>query len=322
MINRLFVWSCIVMTFFSACQQEVNEMNEVDGLRMSIAASIKGQTESAASRYTGSDPKTVNFAEDDAIGIFVNDDPVVKWTYDGESWDAGRIVYWPSKNTDCNFYAFYPYDDELSYNSYESVPMPSLLEQTGEIASISQCDFMVSSVTQRYASSDVVCFNEDNAFEHVSSLVQLTIKGDGDLSFSTLTKISITGKDIATSSTYSFVKDEVTLSSDATSNELSSEISVEMEGEDKTFYFIVNPKVASTGTVKLTIEYETGEETYIAELDDFSGNAFEQGYRQSFTISVKDGKLTVSGSSITPWIDGEPMDDIVIGGKLNQPAES
>ena len=143
MKNGLFVWSCFVMTFFSACQQEVNEIDEANELRMSITASIKGQIESVGSRYTGTDPSEVSFAEDDAIGVFVNGETAVKWTYDGESnWDAGRIVYWPSKTTECKFYAFYPYDDELSYDSNESVPMPSLLEQTGEIASISQCDFM------------------------------------------------------------------------------------------------------------------------------------------------------------------------------------
>lgn len=319
MSNKLFVWSCIVMTFFSACQQEVNEINEANGLRMSIAASIKGQTESVGSRYTGNDPTAVSFAKNDAIGVFINDDPVVKWTYDGQSnWDAGKIIYWPSKNTACKFYAFYPYDDELSYDSYKSVPMPSLLGQTGEIASISNCDFMVSSVSQSYETSDVVCFNGDNAFEHVSSLVQLTIKGNGDLSSSTLTKISISGNGIATSATYSFVTNKVTFSSDEPINELSSEMSVEMEGEDKTFYFIVNPKQATSGMVTLSIEYETEGVSYTAELEGFSGNAFSQGYRQSFTVVVKDSKLTLSGSSITPWEDGEPLGDIVINGTSSQ----
>lgn len=315
MKNRLFVWSCIVMTFFSACQQAENEKNEVDELRMSIAASIKGQTEMSDSRYSGTDPTTVDFDESDEIGVFVDGGSAIKWTYSTSGWGADEIIYWPDKTGTHTFYAFYPYS---AATSYASVPMPSLLNQTGTLAGISECDFLVTSVSQTYGTDGVVRFQDDNAFRHVSSLLQLTINGKGDLSSSTLKKITITGTNIVAPTTYSFEDGAVSLVPDDASDELSLSMELELLNADKTFYFIVNEKKDASAVVKLSIEYETDGKMYVAEMEGFANNVFGGGLRQSYTITIKDSSLIISGASISSWGEGESLDDVVINGESQE----
>ena len=107
-----FVWSCFVMTFFVACQQAEVENPKADDLRMSIVASINGQSESPESRYTGTDPSNVVFKNEDKIGVFIDSKPADAWIFDGEDWNSvGTVVYWPSETRTHTFRAFYPYDE-------------------------------------------------------------------------------------------------------------------------------------------------------------------------------------------------------------------
>ena len=71
MNNRVFMWSCLVMTFFVACQQAEVENPKAEELPMSISASINNQGENSKSRYAGNDPSDVYFVQDDAIGLFI-----------------------------------------------------------------------------------------------------------------------------------------------------------------------------------------------------------------------------------------------------------
>lgn len=311
MNKRLFVWSCFVMTFFSACQQEENEISEANEWQMSIVASIKGQN-ALDSRYAGDDPSNVVFEETDRIGVFVDDAPALEWTYGESGWSSGETVYWPDKTEDHTFCAFYPYAE---VSSTASVPMPSLLSQTGTIESISACDFLVATVTQSYGDDGVVNFQEENAFTHVSSLLQLTFKGDGDLSTSVLKKISVEGKDVVAPATYSFTTKEVTLTPDESSDLLEVALNHEMGGSDATFYFILNEKLDASSVVTLSIEYETGGKVYVAQMTDFASNVFTGGMRQRYTLSIKDSSLVITGSSISAWDEGGSLEDIIIKGE-------
>lgn len=312
MNKRIFVWSCFVMTFFSACQQEENESNQADDLRMSIVASIKGQKNMPESRYSGDDPSNVVFDETDKIGVFVDDNTAVSWTYGTSGWISEKEVFWPDKTEEHTFCAFYPYADATST---ASVPMPSLLSQSGTIESISTCDFLVASVTQSYGDDGVVSFQGDNAFVHVSSLLQLTFKGDGDLSSSVLKKISVEGSGIVTPTTYSFADGIVTAGSSESSDLLETELSHEMGGEDAVFYFILNEKLDASTAVTLSIEYETDGKTYLAQLENFAGNVFKGGMRQRYTLTIKDGSLLITGSDIIEWEEGGILEEIIIKGE-------
>ena len=88
MNRNAFVWSCFVMTFFSACQQEEHEMSQANEWQMSIVASIKGQKNALDSRYVGDDPSNVVFEETDGIGVFIDDAPALEWTYGESGWSA------------------------------------------------------------------------------------------------------------------------------------------------------------------------------------------------------------------------------------------
>ena len=53
-------------------------------------------------------------------------------------------------------------------------------------------------------------------------------------------------------------------------------------------------------------------------MNNFAGNVFAGGMQQSYTISVKDSYLIVSGGDISPWGDGETLDNIIINGQVKQ----
>lgn len=309
-----FVWSCFVMAFFVACSQAEVENQNADDLKMSVVASIKGQESS--SRYAGNDPSVVEFDEDDAIGLFIDDAPAMEWVYDGSVWSAGEdIVYWPDKIGSHTFRAFYPY---AVVSSYEAVPMPSLKEQTGKsVAELSRHDFLVSTLSQSYEQGGSVAFIGDNAFRHVSTLIKLIFKGGGDLASSTLTNVTIQGTDIVAPSTYSFETEKVTLLSDETSDVLSVNGEYAMS-ENQVFYLIVNEKTDTDAVVSLAVSYKTGTETYVATMDNFASNHFAGGYCQSYTITIKDSSLSISGAEISSWGNGEELDDVIINGEKTE----
>ena len=307
---------CISMALMASCQESEFTNPQSDDLAMSVVASISPVSNVAQSRYAGSEPNLVEFAENDQIGIFVDGGEPLQWTYGSSGWSADGIVYWPDKTDEHLFQAFYPYADGATV---DNVPMPDLKNQDGTMASLSNCDFLKATTTQSYGTDGVVEFKGDGKnFVHVSSLLKLTIKGDEDLQSSTLDKVSVSGKDIVAPSVYSFAADEVTLSSDGSSDLLEVALNHEMNGTDATFYFILNEKSDVTTPVTLTLEYTSGGKSYVASMNNFAGNVFVGGMQQSYTISVKDSYLIVSGGDISPWGTGETMDDIIINGQAKE----
>lgn len=319
-----FVWSCFVMTFFVACQQAEVENPKADDLRMSIVASINGQSESPESRYTGTDPSNVIFKAGDNIGLFVDDTPAEEWIYDAGCWNpVGGIVYWPNKDEHI-FRAFYPY---ASGASLESVPMPILSGQKGTIESISARDFLVATKAQSYGEDGEVTFSKeaegkDYSFKHVSTLLKITFKGGGDLKGSTLTSLKITGANVAAKSTYSFTDKAITIQpDDKEDDELSVSLGREVGDGDEVVYVIVNEKQLGVGeekpsNVMLAVEYiTTDDKTYVASVDNFANSLFAGGKCQSYTFTIKDSSLIISGSEISDWGDGGSIENIVINGE-------
>lgn len=320
MNNSVFMWSCLAMTFFVACQQTEVENMEAEDLRMSVSASINNQGESPKSRYAGSAPNDVDFVENDKIGIFMNEEPAMKWTYQKNSkaelqWKSEEWVYWPDKENPYTFYAFYPYHADASVTS---VPMPDLSEQDGTWTNICQFDFLVATTRQSYGTNGVVSFEDDAAFTHVSSLLQLTFKGNGDLSTAVLNKITLEGTDIVTPSTYSFrasAGEAVQLKSSASADVLTITPLHTMNGQDWDVYFILNEKESTTGEVSLSVEYTKDSKVYVAHMDGLAGNAFAGGTHQCYTLVIKDGALVITGASISDWEGGESLGNVEINGE-------
>lgn len=307
---------CVSIALMASCQECELTSSQSDDLAMSIVANISPAGSVTHSRYAGSEPNLVEFTEGDEIGIFVDGSEPLQWTYGASGWSAGDIVYWPDKTDEHLFQAFYPYAEGATVTS---VPMPSLKNQDGTMTSLSACDFLKATTTQSYGTDGVVEFKGDGKnFVHVSSLLKLTIKGDEDLQSSTLDKVIVSGKDIVAPSFYSFEDNTVSLSSDESSDLLEVALRHEMNGANATFYFILNGKSDATTPVTLTIEYTTDGKNYVASMNNFAGNVFVGGMQQSYTISVKDSYLIVSGGYISPWGTGETMDDIIINGQAKE----
>ena len=308
-----FVWSCLVMTFFVACQQTEVENLKAEDMRMSISASINGQSKSPKSRYAGTDPSHVEFQTGDAIGLFIDSKPAIEWTLASSGWNTSEIVYWPDRTKSHTFRAFYPFAETLSCGT---VPMPSLLNQTGTIESISACDFLVATKEQSYQEGDMVEFKgEDASFKHVSTLLKITFKEGAELNGAILKKIAIEGTGIVAPSTYSFEDKIVTLTPDTNSDVLSVDGLSQDLSDGFTYYFIVNEKQDASSLVKLAVEYEINGMAYVAQLSSFAGNVFDGGMCQSYIITIQNNVLVVSGADISSWGVGESMEDIVINGE-------
>ena len=50
-------------------------------------------------------------------------------------------------------------------------------------------------------------------------------------------------------------------------------------------------------------------------MSGFANNVFVGGMCQSYTITIQNDALVVSGAEISPWGDGGAFDDIVINGE-------
>ena len=316
MRNSFFATVCC-MAMLAGCQQAEEIVNPSEELPMAIEASIEDQMES---RYVSSDntPNNLSFATNESVGVFVNERPAIKWTYKGNSWEPETTVYWPDKSEKGHdFYAFYPY---AAATSKENVPMPSLANQKGTIECLSACDFLIATTQESYGTDGVVSFTgEKHCFKHVSALIAITIKGESDLSTSTINYISFGGSNIASGTTYSFETNKTSIVENKTSDLMKSDnLDYTMTETDKVFYFIVNSGNDLSAT-SFTIEYTgSDEKSYKATKPNLGNGILSSGKQYSFNLKVADGVMTISGNEIQDWTSGGTMDDIVING-VEQP---
>lgn len=310
------LWFTIML---AGCQQSEDIENFNEKLLMSIEASIG---ESTDGRYVSSDNtlNNLSFTNNDAIGVSVNDKGFIKWTYNGSSWNSSNgIVYWDDKTSDHTFKAFYPY---ANVEKDGDIPMPDLSGQTGEMSYVANKDFLVAEKTQKYTENNgFVSLTGTNAFHHVSSLVQITLKGEGDLLNASIENIKLTGTDIISPATYNFgAQNKVIVTTDENGNVIDLNLSdYTITSEGKTFHFIVNAGTTELSNVSLTITYMSGNKSYTATLASLGSNSqcFEKGKQYKYNIKVADGILTISGNSIVNWTDGFTMEDIIINGVEN-----
>ena len=323
-MKKIFIAAVCCMAMLAGCQQAEEIVNPSEELVMSIEASI-GDSNVVAGRYAGTTPNDVSFTDGDAIGVSVDGEGFVKWTYSSSGWSqqSEGAKNWKNKIEDHSFHAFYPYVEGAAMSS---VSMPLLSGQMGDMNSVSHRDFLVASKTQKYGLDGKVSFTNEYAFSHVSSLVSITLKGDADLAAATITKISIDGANLFTPSTYAFESESedvrVTLDMDESKRVNLLEVAMEhyMNSSDKTFYFVVNSATVDLSTVKLSIEYKFGEnDKYKAERtglkkeSDMVGK-FESGKQYSYTLNIQDRALIISGSNIKNWEAGESLGEITING--------
>lgn len=308
------------MALLAGCQQtdEIEELG--DKLPMSVEASI---VKTMGSRYAvqNEDPNQLSFADGNAIGVAIEGENFVSWTLNGSTWTpTGGTAYWKDKTKSYKFNAFYPF---ASVSEAGDITMPSLSGQDGTMATIATKDFLVTTKSESYATNNgVVSFTGGCSFKHVSSLVKITLKGEGDLLNATINNITLSGDNIISTSTYKFSETGnpigvVTVATDETGDEIGvSPVDCTITTEGKVFYFIVNAVTITLDHVSLTIKYTSGENNYTATLAQLgtSEQQFESGVMYKYGLKVADGVLTISGNTISGWGDGQPMGDIVING--------
>lgn len=307
------------MALLAGCQQadEIEELG--DKFSMSVEASI---VKTMGSRYAvqNEDPNQLSFANGNAIGVAVEGEEFVEWTLNGSTWTpTGDCVYWPDKNTAYKFNAFYPFADVTDEGG---IKMPSLSGQDGTMATIATKDFLAITKSESYVTNNgVVSFTEDYSFKHVSSLLQITLKGEGDLLNATINNITLKGDDIISTSTYKFSKTGDPIGKVTVAQGTGDEISITPSNctittEGKVFYFVVNAGTATLDNVSLTIKYTSGENNYTATLAQLgaSDKKFVSGVMHKYGLKVADGILSISGNTISGWGDGQDMGDIVING--------
>ena len=308
------------MLVLTGCQQAEGIDNANEKLPLSIEASIEGNN--FISRHiTENNVLNMAFKVEDAIGVFVDNRPAVEWTKQEDgSWEAANTIYWPDKSNPHDFYAYHPY---TAASSKESVPMPSLATQTGNIDNLCSLDFLVATKTQYYETSPTVSFikeeegGEDHSFKHVSSLISITIKGNSDLKSSTIKSISFSGGNIASATTYTFSTNSVTITNNETPTQIiAANINHSINNTDKTFYFVANAGEALSNTT-INIEYSTGNKKYTASKTGLGNATLTGGTLYKFNMNITDGVIAITGNEITPWTE-KVMDDIII----NNPQES
>lgn len=309
------------MVVLAGCQQAEEVEIESEELPMSIEASI-GDSHVMAGRYVGNEPNSVSFCEDDKIGLSVDGVDFDGWIYDGTSWKRidGSVASWGDKVNFQIFRAFYPYNDEISEGT---IIMPALSDQDGSMGRVAECDFLVATKTDTYATSKgVVSFTGENAFQHVSSLVKITLRGEGSFASAQVEKISLMGTGIVRTSTYSFVEPNVgvKLDNNEAGNSLDLPVSCNMDSKNHTFYCILNSGTVNLASVTMIIEYIEGDgQKYKAELKGLgdASTKFESGKQYSYTLKIDDGILSIIGNSIKGWTDGTSMDVTINGVEQN-----
>ncbi len=308
------------VALLSGCQNNESAESVDEQPAVTIVANI-GETPSVTSRYVhDSSTDNASFSKDDAIGIFMDENDAVKWTYNGSAWDAENTMYWVDR-TDAKhwFYAFYPY---VSAESKEYVSMPSLEGQDGSTANLGKHDFLIATTEKAYSENNG---QVEFTFKHVSSLLKLTLVNTGDLQGATIHRITIEKTGLLTPQTYSFIDKTTTSLENAAIDALTweSENGHVMDG-NLSLYFIVNGTSANkaSGVASLVIEYTNGGKNYTAERSDFP-LAPISGSKHIFNIKINSDQLVIiTGSTITEWQGDEAGEDIVINGKEDTTTEN
>lgn len=329
MNKKIYFAAICCMAMLAGCQQAEEIVSPSEELVMSVEASIE---DTIGSRYASNNvngtPNSLKFDSGDNIGVFVGEKGVTKWTKsETGSWGTTPSpVYWPGKESaGYDFYAFYPYPTEASEFSKKDVPMPSLAGQTGTIASLSACDFMVATAHSAYNTYNgkVSFTGEKNCFKHVSSLVAITILKESDLVNSTVNYISFEAINLASSRTYSFenIQNPIKFTPTGVKSAIKSDelnLSMANETTNKTLYFILNSGINLSG-VTFSIEYSTGGKNYIATKTGLGNGSFASGSRYNFNLNITDGVLAITGTDIQDWGAGTNMGDIIINTPIESP---
>lgn len=322
MKKALYVSLLAIILFFSCQESGESEQVQEREYTVSIMARIGKSLPNA--RYK-QDNENVNaeFAKTDDMGVFMDDADAVCWIFDGTAWSANNSIFWKDKDNTHIFCAYYPYSNSEAENKTR-IKMPSLDSQSGSWENIAKYDFLVASKTLSYAEDrGNVAFSGEHSFKHVSSLLKINIKGEGEMAKAVIDDITLEGGDLITQTYYSFETNSVTTDDTVTKETFSIAPRHSMDSQDATFYFILNgakgdesanTKATTVNPISLTVKYTISNKKYIAQRDGLSSGLLS-GCIHEYNILIKGGNVIITGGSISGWTPGNQVEDIIIKGE-------
>lgn len=323
MENTLYA-SLVMALLCTACQNEAEtELQQEKEYTVSIMARIGKPVSDARYVQQAEDIESAaDFATDDKIGVYMDDnDEAVCWTYSGISWTTEKTLYWEDKESEHTFYAYYPYS-ETGSTGIDKVKMPSLSKQDGSWENIPKYDFLVASKKLSYNdAAGVVSFTDNNAFKHVSSLLKIGIKAEGNMKEANIRQITLEKDGLTDQSYYSFDTECVTFNGN-TENTLRIDLDHFMNNQDVFYYFILNGKgredAATNNPIVLTIQYTLNDKSYIARHDELCPD-LQSGCIYEYNLKINDDKIIIEGGSISGWTPGNDLEEIIIKGEEVEP---
>ena len=315
--------SLLAIIFFSSCQEnEESEQIQDKEYTVSIMARI-GKPVPDARYEQNNETVEARFTNKDEIGVFMDDADAVCWTFDGTAWSTSNSIFWEDKNSTHIFCAYYPFSS-LAVEDKKRIKMPSLNDQDGSWKNIPKYDFLVASRNLSYTEDHGnVVFSGEHSFRHISSLLKINIKGEGEMEKAVIDEITLKGGGLITQTYYSFETNSVTADNTVTKETISIAPDHSMEGQDASFYFILNgtkadenadAKAVITNPVNLAIKYTNNNIKYIARRDGLSSGLLS-GCIHEYNIQIKGGNVIITGGSVSGWTPGNEVEDIIINGE-------
>ncbi|MGL5980465.1 MAG: fimbrillin family protein [Phocaeicola sp.] len=310
----------LICSLFSACQQtnvENTKTKEVISMKAHIGAS------ETHARYLTTDGKESNFTDNDQIGLYRDEEAVVKWSYEENKWKSEKTMYWENPNQEYCFYAYYPFSHS-EQKPKTDVVMPDLSTQSGSLTTLYKYDFLAAQIiNQSYDDGKTISFTgENNCFKHISCLVKLTFKAQGDLKDATLNNIQLTGDNLTCNTTYAFDKEtggNVCFGEEVTSSSVTTDELNEQASSEKEYYFVVNQFSDSENLIKLTLQYTKQEQKYSISTN-FTNTSFLSGKLHHYDITIMNGNVQITGSDIKDWETNGDTEEIIIDGDEKEKA--
>lgn len=294
-----------LLVLASCGSQEVQNVSDFSEelLPLQIETAIAGGSSSRSSDVKDS------FVDGDVIGFFAfASETLYSWTYSGtDGWEASAAMYWPTKSSAYDFYAFYPYDESAVPSN---VPMPDLSEQTGTYDEA--FDFIAASNNCSYSatSSGKVSFSGDNAFKHAYSMLSLDFtNGVGEeLTLNTVT-VSLDG--MLTQQYYDFTGSGACMTGESV-DEITFTPSSTVDDEGSTSIVLLTNAVSYDESTPLTvtISYSHGGTDYSA-----SASASVTGLAEStnyyISLAIAKNTLSITDLTIDDW-EEDSMDNVTL----------
>lgn len=254
MKNKLLLTLLTATCLFSSCSQE-NEVNTPQDKSEANKVTFIVNTAPVTRTTVNTINNSTQFVENDKIGIFELSTSITdannyeyKVLSDGtlEAADASKTLYYPNDaNENINFYAYYPYNSEIS--TTDKVTFTVAADQSS-VALYNANDFMATTTNGK--KTDFID-GVSLTFSHKLALVQLTLIGD-DASKVT----AVTLNNCKPTTTWTFSSNAI-----ETASGTAQDIKMwKITADANTYWALVPAQTITTGTVLFTMT--AGETTY------------------------------------------------------------